>query len=308
MAKAPFPIIPELMAIAIAFNNQKLIADLVLPRIPVGKQQFLYLKHRLAEGFTIPNTKVGRKSEVNTVEFNADSVPGSTDDYGLDDVITNDDIDNAPKNYDPLGRAVEALTNLILLDREVRVANLVFNAANYASANKTTLSGTSQFSDASSDPVKTIADALDVMIARANVMVIGRNAFSVLARHPKITKAVYKNSGDSGIVTRQDIAALFELDEVLVGEGFLNTAKKGEAVTLQRVWGKHISLIYRDKMATTQSGLTFGVTAQYGNRIAGSLEEPKTGLRGAVRVRSGESVSEIITAQEAGYFLQNVIA
>jgi len=308
MAQTPFPIIPELMAITIAYRNQRLIADDVLPRVPVGLKQFLYLKHRLAEGYTVPDTKVGRKSVPNLVEFNADSVPGSAFDYGLDDIVPNDDINNAPKNYNPLGHAVESITRLIFLDREVRVANTVFNAANYSTSNKQTLSGTSQFSDyTNSDPISVISSAMDAMVIRPNVMVIGRPAFSVLSKHPKILKAVYRNLGDSGIARKQDIADLFELEQVLVGESQLNTAKKGETANIQRVWGKHISLIYQEK-APSVDCLTYGVTAQYQDRIAGSLPEPKNGLRGSVRVRVGESVSELIMAPDAGYFLQNVAA
>jgi hypothetical protein len=307
MAKTPFPLIPELMAIAIAFVNNKLIADMVLPRIPVGKLQFQYLEHKMEEGFTLPETKVGRKGIPNQVEFNATLKTGSVEDFALDDIVPNDDVDNAPKGYDPLGRAVEGLTNLILLKREVRTASLVFNPNSYPSTNKVALSGTSQFSDyTNSDPIKTITDALDAMIMRANKMVIGRSAYSVLARHPKIMKAVNKNAGDTGIANRKDIADLFELDDILVGEGWVNTAKKGEPVSLQRVWGKNISLIYQDMTATTTQGVTFGVTAQYGTRIAGSMPQPKVGARGAQLVRSGESVSELILAGAAGYYIQSV--
>lgn len=306
---APFPIQPDLTAIAIAYRNTRLIADAVLPRVPVGKQDFKYLKHAMAEGFTLPDTRVGRRGRPNEVEFSATETPASCLDYGLDDPVPQADIDNAPVNYDPLGRAVEGLTDLIALDREVRAAALVFNAANYGSANKVTLSGTSQFSDfTNSDPIATLMNALDACIMRPNVMVIGRPAFSVLARHPKVIKAVLGNSGDSGVANRKAIADLFELEEVVVGEAFLNTAKKGQAASISRVWGKHISLLYQDKNADTRGGTTFGFTAQFGTRVAGAQADSNIGLRGGQRVRVGESVSELITANDLGYFLQNVAA
>ncbi|MDH5298673.1 MAG: major capsid protein, partial [Desulfobulbaceae bacterium] len=203
---APFPITPALMAIAIAYRNKRLIADEVLPRVPVGKQEFKYLLHTMAEGFTVPDTRVGRRSKPNEVGFTATEKTDSTVDHGLDDPIPQADIANAPEGYDPLGRATEGLTDLVLLDREVRAASLVFNANNYGAANKVTLAGTDQFSDfANSDPLETITDALDACIMRPNVMVIGRPVFSKLIRHPKIVKAVLGNSGDSGIARRQDI-------------------------------------------------------------------------------------------------------
>lgn len=310
MSNFPFPVDPVMTAIAVAFSNKRLIADEVLPRVPVGKKEFKYLKHTLAENFTIPNTRVGRKSKPNTVEFSATEETDSCVDYGLDDPIPQEDINNAPANYSPVNRSVEGLMDLILLDREVRAANLVFDATKYNAANKIALAGGDQFSDfIASDPIGVIMDALDGMIMRANVAVFGRAVFSALARHPKIVKAVHGNSGDSGIATRRQIAELFELEDVLVGEAFLNTAKKGETTALSRAWGKHAALIYRDRMIGPTGGrIAFGFTAEHGSRVAGSAPDRNIGLRGGQIVRVGETVKEVITSDRLGYFIQNAVA
>lgn len=306
---APFPIQPDLTAIAIGYRNKSLIADGVLPRVPVAKQEFKYLKHDMAEGFTIPDTKVGRKSRPNQVSFSATEETESTKDYGLDDPIPQADIDNAPSNYNPLARSTEGLTNLILLDREKRVADVVQNYDNYATANKVTLSGTDQFSDfTNSDPIEVIMSALDNMVMRGNIAVMGQEVFSVLCRHPKICKAVNGNSGDVGIVRAKDIADLFNLEALLVGAAFLNTAKKGQAVSLARVWGKHLELIYRDRLADARSGITYGFTAQWGSRVAGSTPDKNIGLRGGQVVRVGESVKELICANDLGYMIKDAVA
>jgi len=309
MAKAPFPIIPELTGIAIAYRNREMIADQVLPRVtPVSKEEFLYFKYDLAQGFTVPDTKVGRRSAPNEVEFNAEEKTASTEDFGLDDPIPIKDIKNAPPGINPEAVSTEYIMNLVALDREVRVAGLVFNAATYPTANKVTLSGTSQFSDNTSHPISVIADALDACVVRPNTMVIGRPAWSVLSRHPEIVSACLRNAGESGIARRQDVAALFELDEVVVGSAWVNNARKGQAAVISRCWGKHISLIYRNKQAAPQRDVSFGMTVPFGQPIAGSMFDPKIGLRGGMRVRAGESVRELITCADCGYFLQNVAA
>jgi len=306
---APFPIDPYQTAIAIAYRNKKLIADSVLPRVPVGKKLFKYLEHKLSESFTIPDTKVGRKSKPNEVSFSAEGKTDSTEDHGLDDKIPHEDIDQAPENFDPLGHSTESLTNLILLGREVRTAGLVFSPASYATDNKKTLSGSSQWSDyTNSNPYEEIMYTLDKVIMRPNVMTIGRAAFTKMSMHPKVLKAVHGNSGDSGVATRMAIAEMLELDEILVGEGFVNLAKKGQPVNMQRVWGNHVALTYRDLLARPESGATFGFTAQYGDRISGAKEDGDIGLEGGLKNRVGESVKEKIAAPDLGYFLQNVIA
>lgn len=307
--KAPFPITPALTAIAIAYRNARMIADNVLPRVPVGKQEFKYRKFALADGFTLPDTKVGRTSQPNQVEFGFTEATSATRDYALDDPIPQADIENAPEGYDPLGRSTEQITNLIQLDREVRVAGQVFNANNYATSNKSTLTGTAQWSDFSnSNPIGDILTALDKMVMRGNILVLGRPVWTVLRQHPKVVKAVLGNAGDSGVASLDAVAQLLELDAIYVGEAWLNSAKKGQTASLQRTWGKHASLIYRDQLATADSGVTFGFTAEFGNRVAGSIEDKDIGMRGGQRVRVGESVAEVICANDLGYFFQNAVA
>jgi hypothetical protein len=306
---APFPITPELTAIAIAYTNGRMISDFVMPRVPVGAEEFKYWKYDLSEGFTVPDTKVGRKSQPNEVEFTATEETASTDDYGLDDPIPYSDILNSPGNYDPVSRAVEGIINYVTLAREVRVANMVFNADNYATANKVTLSGTSQWSDFdNSDPALAIIEAFDTMVMRPTEGVIGRAVATKLATHPKIVKAYHGNAGDSGIVPMAFVADLLELEALHVGEAFINTAKKGQAASLARAWGKHAVFYHKDPLADTRGGTTFGLTGEFGGRIAGQEDDSSIGLRGGIRVRAGESVKELITANDLGYMFVNAVA
>jgi len=308
MSKAPFPIDPALTAISIAYRNGRMIADDVLPRTPVGKQEFKWNKHELADGFTLPDTKVGRKSAPNQVEFGHTEETSSTADYGLDIPVPQADIDNAAgTNVDPVGSAVENATNLILLDREVRASRLVFANGSYAAANIETLVGTDKWDNAASNPLEAITDALDSVIMRPNIGVLGRAVSTALRRHPKIVKAYHGNDGGDGLVPLAFLAELFELEAIYVGEARLNIARPGQAVSLQRVWGPSAAFLYRDKTAGTQSGATFGLTAQWGSRIAGQQEDKDIGLRGGVRGRVGESVKELITAKDLGCYFPSVI-
>ncbi len=303
----PFPYSAALTAIAIAYRNTKLIADLVLPRVTVGKKEFKYTEYPLADSFTVPETLYPKKGTPNMVDFGGSEVTSMTIDFGLDDVISNDDIDNAPEGSNLEGHGVEYVTDLVALAREVRTANLIFNVDNYASSNTLTLSGTSKFSDyVNSDPIAVLTEALDTPLIRPNTMTIGRSAWTKLATHPKVVKAAQGNSGDSGVAARARVAELLELDNIFVGEGRLNTAKKGQTAVIQRVWGNHISLTYLNALADTQRGVTFGFTAQYGTKQAGS-KDVDAGINGSKLVRSAESVKELIVAKDVGFFLKDVI-
>ena len=192
----------DLTAIAIGYKNAKenLIADKVSPYRNVLKRDFSFNKYPIEQMFTVPETKVGRTSRVNRIEFSAERAASFVEDYGLDVPVPGYDQDNAPKNYDPKGRAVEGATNLILLDREIRVAELFRNPANYAY--KQTLSAGSYIDDPNSHPVELILEAKKDMIAGADSLVLGMDVWTKLRLHPRVVAACQGNSGTSGVASR----------------------------------------------------------------------------------------------------------
>jgi hypothetical protein len=312
---APFTVNPALTGLAIAYRNGAMIADSVLPRVPVATKDFKWHELPLADTITVPNTLVGRKGAPRQVEFGMVERSGSVSDYGLDDAIPNDDVAQAAAmrsqgaSFDPKATAVQNLTDLVLLDREVRTAGLVFAAATYPATNRTVLAGASQWSDPTSNPISAISDALDTVFMRPNVAVFGRRTWSRMRRNPALVKAANRSSGDSGQITREEFREMFELDEVLVGEGWVNAARPGQAASAVRVWGNHAAFIRRDPLATTAGQrATFGMTAQWGTRVASERPDGSIGLRGGVMVRSGESVAELITGASLGFFFENAVA
>lgn len=316
----PFPIDPVQTGITLAYSNRAYLADIVLPRVPVGGREFEYKLVGRDQMFTVPETLVGRKGQPNEVEFGGTETPASVRDYGLDDVVPNDDIEAAQNvpGWDPIGLANMGLTELVALDREKRTADLVFGLNTYPLANRATLNGTSQWSDyTNSDPYTAIQTALDGMLMRPNIAVIGRLAWSRLRVHPKVTAALAPSSNGNSATANaagapastQALAELLELDAIYVGEGWVNTAKPGQTATQTRLWGKHMAFLHQNPAASIRgNAITFGMTAQYGTRVAGSIPAPEIGLRGAQRLRVGESVNEIIMASDVGYFFQNVVA
>lgn len=317
LSTSAFPINPALSAIAIGYRNPdvNLIADRVLPRLSTP-QKFTYTVYNAIQGYTVPNTRVGRKSEPTMVDFGGVMQNSETVDWGLSDLIPNLDIaafEAMPKPaqggpLSPQAISTMMLTGLVELDREVRVANLVFNTANYAAGNQATLSGTAQWSDyANSNPLSALLAALDSTLIRPNKLVLGQQAWTTLRQHPKLVNAIFKTPQNSGSVPKEALAELLEIDEVIVGTGFVNTARKGQTASYVRVWGKNAALLSVSLQAAQAMQPTFGFTAQFGTKIATTQPETKAGLRGGERLTVGESVQEVITCTDAGYYFQNAV-
>lgn len=309
MPTAPFVIQPELTAIALAYMQgpTDFIADLVMPRVKaVGKREFKYAVYGL-EGFSRPDTRVGRKGRPNEVIWGSSEKTAAIEDFGLSDPIPQDDIDQGAKDGRNItGESTEYIMGLLRLDRECRVAALVQDAANYDANNVDVLTSGSGVDNDDIDAEKLIAAALDKPLMRPNIGIMSRKVWAALARNLKLVEAVRgKLTGKK--LTVEDFTAYFELSALCIGPARVTRAPKGQAPSLESVWGPHMAFHYRDTTASEQRGVTWGLTVPYGTPVAGADDDKDIGLRGGVRVRAGESLKELVLAKDAGCLIKNVI-
>jgi hypothetical protein len=308
MPGTAFPVDPELTAIAIAYKNPDvtLIADSVLPRGPVSSTLFQYTRFNdEVQAFTLPHMRQGPRSKVNRIDLSGVRVAAEVDDNGIACPLSFYDTQTTGKGVNARQLATEFLTSLVLLQREVDVASLVFDADTYPADNKVQLTGNDQFSDTDSDPIGTIQDGLDAALVRPNVLVFGQLAWRYFRMHADVMQAVHGNEGTKGMASRQQIADLFEVQEVLVGTGIVNLAKPGATASMARVWGPHVAAIYRDRAAAAAGGLTFGWTAEFGTRVAGTYPDPEVGIRGGEVCKVGETTKPLVCAPRAAFFWED---
>lgn len=311
-----FPITPEMTSIAVQYRNdaQTLIADDVMPMTaPLGTKAFKHTVFDLGNNYTIPDIQIGPRSKVNTYEVSGKEITEDCIDYGLKAFIPTDDIDQAQSLrvmnqsvIDPMMLHTEMLTDIVILARERRVANIVFNPENYTDDLCADLTADNNFSTPTSSPIELIEDYLDGTIVRPNVLVFGRLAWSALRRHPDIVKAANRNAGDKGVASKDAVAELFEVNKILVGDSYVNFSKDRENPMLARTWGPHMAGIYWNPAAIKVKGMTWGYTGNYRGRVAGALPDPNTGARGGMWVQVVETCREVVVAKEAGFLLTNV--
>jgi hypothetical protein len=319
----PFVVDAVLTAIAVGYRNDRAayIADRAMPRTNVTAEKFKWTYYPIEEAFNVPDARVGRTGQVQQLEFGGEERSSMVEDFGYDVPIPYSDIqaaqearDRGVSSFDPEGHAVMMIGDTLLNQREVRVANIVHNPNNYAVGRKRLLSGTSQFNDyTNSDPLGVILQGVDsTLVKRPNTVTMGRDVWSKLRSHPKLVNAVKGNVTNQGVITIDQFKELLAgegIADVLVGDTWYNTARPGQPVALARAWGKHISLTHIDPMAQPElGGITWGLTAEYGEKIAGRIEDRDVGLQGGFRIRNGERIKELVVAQDVGFLIQEAVA
>lgn len=315
----PYPIHPTYTGITAAYTNEAMIADAILPFCtPVGTELFQWFEYPIGQSLTVRDTRIGRRSEANTIDVQATEREAKTIPHALSDLVPQSDIDNAPEGYDPRGHAAETVTDLMVLRRELDVAGTVFNAATYAASNKVDLTGGDQFDEDTTDVFDMLWEACGVTLMRPNVLTLGETTWRKMATNPKLIAKLYGAASTRGKARKEDLATELEIGRVIIGSARVNSAELGQPVNLSRAWGPHAALLYVNPLANNQRGLTFGMTvpravtgdaksASGGRWRAREIPEPKVGINGSMRIQVESERKELIVSADCGYYFANAV-
>jgi hypothetical protein len=321
MAQAPFTITPALVAIALDYSGinraqRGYIADAVAPRLRVDSSLFRYPLYKIEEAFTVYDNQIDRLGRLNEIVESATETSGATIDYGLLEKLPYRDekmatAGSASIPFPLKARAVRNVIDKNQLAREIRVAGIVQNTANYT--NGYTVTPATKWSDYNnSDPVATIMDAQAGMLVPANVGVTSLAGLNFLKRHPKIHTALGGAATSGRLATIEEIAQVFNLERIIVGNTLKQTSKRGQALTTGPIWGNFFALHYQgaqgsDGLSLDAGSPNFLTTFQFGDVVSGEnpYRQGEMGLWGGVGVLTGESIVEKVVAPFAGYLFSN---
>jgi hypothetical protein len=191
------------------------------------------------------------------------------------------------KNSDPVLQpkidATEILTDQMLLVKEQAVITQTID--NTSVISNTTLSGTSQWSHASSSPIDAVQAQMSTIIKaigrKPNTLVLPWDTFNAVRRHADIT-GIMANTQNQVIVSpdlrinaiSQQLADIFDVGQVLVPSSTYNTTIQGQTASMDFLWGKTAMLLYVPPNPSPRmiaGGLTFswdrGGTTQDGFEV-----------------------------------------
>lgn len=302
-------------AVLTNFSRMYPAADLiwpgVMPIVKVNKRSDVYYRYGKDELYRIPDDKIGPKDYANEVDYGTDTDNYSVKDHALEGWVAQADIDNADNPLDPMADETELIARLLGIAQEKRVADIAFSAANYPTGNKVTLSGTSQWGGSADDPINDIMTGLDTAFVRPNTIVFGTDSWRVFRTRPEVLDAVKSSSryqgSPGGLATNDEVAALFEVDKILVGRGRINTAKEGQTGSYARLWGKHCALLHIVEKPTVHS-VTFGAT--FVEMLMETVRgfDSRKGVKGSHFIKTSWNSDEKVIASDLGYFIENAVA
>ena len=311
MANPYLGVDPMLTRTAIAYSNERMIADAIFPELAVKKQSgkhFVYDRGR----FRVEETE--RASGANSKEVTLALTTGSTyfaEDHALRQFVADEDRDNAITPTTPMVDATENVMDMLKIAKEKQLADLITSTGNLTQ--NTTLSGTDQWSDYNnSDPFDDIETGMQTVHSaigmNPNTAIIGKEVFDKLKHHPDLLERV--KYSERGVITEDMLAALIGVERVLIGGAYYTSSVEGQTEATSYVWGKNVVLSFvpnRIGQKMIGLGLTYRWDAKnlQVKKLRGSDEEDREGTY----VRAGGwYYDQKLVAAAAGYLVKNAVA
>ncbi len=301
-----FELQPELTGVALAYRNKNLIADEIFPTVPVDQKSFQYNFYNKEAFLTVPETEIGEKGSANEAQLKSKLLTETCKDYALKERITVQKLQEAQaKGKNIAADTIMHLTDLMKLSREVRVAKALSNKTVYGS-NCKELNSSEKFTNDNFNAFKALTSAMDKVLFRPNILVTSRAGFSALSQNPYVVSAVNSVDVKAGIASAEGIKRTLGLDKILIGEGIVNTAAKGQAASFNSCWNNDIILMHINPIASTDYGVTFGYRATLDDYTVGSYHDPDAGTKGCEVYRIFTTYLDLLTCPECGYLLKGV--
>lgn len=301
-----------LSEVALGYRPEGFIADMIFPVVDVMHQSDLYVIWSRADRLRVHDTKRSPATEAKRIEESVSSDTYYANNYALKSSIPIEDFKNADPIYlDNLNTGkTELVMDGLMLDWEVRVANKVTSGSNVGSYSAVG----SAWNDggAGSDPLGDINTMLDnVQFStgkRPNRLTFGLKAWQVFRRHPDVRNIIFGTNNGGGYPSVAQIKDLFEVEEVMVGGAFQNTAGEGLPENLSAIWDDHV-LAHYTPLSPQKERPSFAYSFRWNQPGLPNFQverHPYDTKKKAQDLEVGYYQDEKITGSEYGFLLTNV--
>ncbi len=297
--------------LSVGYRNPAFISDLVAPVIAVRKQSDRYFIHDAErEQFRPSNDRRAPGTEASEVNFELSSDRYYCEDHALFSVIPDEERENADPAIQPSIDRTEFLRAKIDLNKEIELAEVLTNAATITQ--NATLSGTGQWSHADADPVAAVEAQKGTIMAAVqtlpNTLVVSYPVYAQLRMHAKVLARL---PAGTTAATEEALARVFDVERVLVGRAFKNTARPGQAPVMAYVWGKDALLAYvpaRPGLKQMALALSFAWSGAPGSVTGHRVELWREERRKADAIRVQRYYDQKLIAAGAGFLWKSAVA
>lgn len=305
------------ISVAYMQGSDKFMSTQAFPVVPVEKQSDLYYKYTKNDWF---RDEAERRADA--TESAGSGYTLLTDSYHCDVWAFHKDIGdqvraNADNPIKPDTEATQFVTQRLMLRQEIQWVTDYF-ATSVWGTDKVGTTDFVKWSDrALSDPIEDMEGAKEQVLGTTgfelNTLVLGYQVFRQLKQHPDIIDRIKYTTGVTGrTITPELLAAMFDIDRVLISKAVKATNQEGQAEAYAFTHGKNALAMHvapSPGLMTPSAGYVFtwrGISEGLGTDI-GVTRFRMPAIR-ADRVEGQVSFDNKVVATDLGYFFSAAVA
>ena len=303
-----------------AQDQKNFVAGSVFPRVPVMKQSdkfAIYDKGYFYRDEMKVRPMGGRPDQIG---YAVSQGSYFAEEYAIEHKIDDRVRDNADQPLDPDRAAMRLLTGQGLIRGDRLWATQFFKTGVWSIDWAGVASGPTgnqflQFDQSGSDPIEFFDQRREAIGGATgfwpNKLVLGPAAFRAVKNNPAVLDRIKYTQ--RAIVTTDLLAALLELDEVLVARAVYNTAAEGQTNAVQYIVDSHSALLVyaapEPAIDTPSGGYTFAWTGLLGaNSLGAVIERGREELAHSDVFQARMAIAPQLVASELGEFYTSVSA
>lgn len=297
-----------------AWKTGNFVAERLFPTVPVQKQSDGYYIITKNTWLRTPSSTLrAPKTAPRRVEFDVSTDTYFANNYALAGENSKEALANADSPIALRARTARLVVEMLMRDKEQRVANKVTSITNIGSG--VLLTGGNKWSDyLNSDPVSDITTGHAFIRGNtgvvANTLLLDWDTSQIVRRHPVMLDMFKYTQG--GLLNDAELLEVFKVKQLLISDAIRNAALEGGASSIVNIWGNNALLCYVD---TTPPGLqtcTFGLGFNWkspelpASMVARVYDDPDPGKKVEL-TEVGYYSDEKIVAQQLAYLVGSTL-
>jgi len=294
-----------------------MVANRVFPIVEVQKQAGVFGKIPLEQLLQKRETRRAPGSAYNRGNWKFDDATFACVEHGAEEPVDDREAEMFADYFDAEVISTMRAYSAVLRNAEQRVADAVFNTSTWTGGSLTT-GVTNEWDDAvNAVPITDVEAAVQAVYDGsglwANALIINRKVFRNLRNSEQVIERI--NSAGAGSpskasdVTTDMLAAIFDLEHIIVGGTSKNTANEGQSASVGQIWSDEYAMVCKIANSNDFREPCIGRTfhwSQDGSTPGGTIETYREEQTRADIVRVRHDVDEIVLYAEAGHLLSNI--
>lgn len=227
---------------AVTYANAEMIQDMIMPPRRVEQKSYTYYEEDQAEKYVLPDDLVSEDGVPKEIDVRFTKKTGLCLDYSYGAFVNNDDIDQAKTPIEIQKFKTQSLVEKCMLKKEMRVAAAIYNASNYATANKVDIAGA--WPTIGTTIIDQLVTGLRACWKPPTHLVMDILSWDAVCKNTQVLSVIkgtlapqdFNDGGKANPAAVQNQLGLFLGVQVVIGKARNLSVKKGQTPAYGYVW------------------------------------------------------------------------